>query len=46
MGWASQTHTASPLFAFGSGPVSEVLVGFRHYTELFRIMRSALETAH
>jgi len=45
VGWASQTHTASPLFAFGSGPGSEELVGFRHNTELFRIMKSALEVA-
>jgi alkaline phosphatase len=44
VGWASQTHTASPLFAFGSGPGSEELVGFRHNTELFRIMKAALET--
>ncbi len=43
VGWGSQTHTASPLFAFGSGPGSEELVGFRHNTELFRIMKSALE---
>ncbi len=43
VGWASQTHTASPLFAFGSGPGSEELVGFRHNTELFRIMKAALE---
>ena len=42
VGWASQTHTASPLFAFGSGPGSEELVGFRHNTELFRIMKTAL----
>jgi len=42
VGWGSQTHTASPLFAFGSGPGSEELVGFRHNTELFRIMKSAL----
>ncbi len=45
VGWASQTHTASPLFAFGSGPGSEELVGFRHNTELFRIMKAALEAA-
>ena len=43
VGWGSQTHTASPLFAFGSGPGSEELVGFRHNTELFRIMKTALE---
>jgi alkaline phosphatase len=45
VGWASQGHTASPLFAFGSGPGSEDLVGFRHNTELFRIMKTALEAA-
>jgi len=45
VGWASQGHTASPLMAFGSGPGSEELVGFRHNTELFRIMKSALEAA-
>jgi len=43
VGWATQTHTASPLLAFGTGPGSEELVGFRHNTELFRIMKSALE---
>jgi alkaline phosphatase len=42
VGWGSQTHTASPLFAFGSGPGSEELVGFRHNTELFRMMKTAL----
>jgi alkaline phosphatase len=45
VGWASQGHTASPLFAFGSGPGSEDLVGFRHNTELFRIMKTALGAA-
>lgn len=45
VGWASQGHTASPLFAFGSGPGSEELVGFRHNTELFRIMKTALGAA-
>ena len=43
VGWASQGHTASPLMAFGCGPGSEELVGFRHNTELFRIMKAALE---
>jgi alkaline phosphatase len=43
IGWVSQTHTASPLFAFGTGPGSEELVGFRHNTELFGIMKSALQ---
>ncbi len=45
VGWGSQTHTASPLLAFGSGPGSEELVGFRHNTELFRIMKTALEAS-
>jgi alkaline phosphatase len=43
VGWVSQTHTASLLLAFGSGPGSEALVGFRHNTELFQIMKNALE---
>ena len=43
VGWATATHTASPLLAFGSGPGSERLVGFRHNTELFTIMKGALE---
>jgi alkaline phosphatase len=40
--WASQTHTASPLMAFGSGPGSAKLSGFHHNTELFGIMNAAL----
>lgn len=42
VGWASQTHTASPLFAFASGPGSQRLLGFHHNTELFHIMTLAL----
>jgi len=42
VGWGSQTHTASPLYAFGVGPGSEKIVGFRHNTELFSIMKAAL----
>ncbi len=41
-GWGSQGHTASLLLAFGSGPGSEGLVGFRQNTDLFRIMKAAL----
>ncbi|MFH1605249.1 MAG: alkaline phosphatase [Pseudomonadota bacterium] len=44
VGWATQGHTASPVFAFGMGPGSEHLVGYRHNTDLFRIMREALES--
>lgn len=43
VGWGSQTHTASPLFAFGMGPGSERIKGLLHNTELFTIMRAALE---
>jgi alkaline phosphatase len=43
VGWGSQTHTASPLFAFGTGPGSERVKGLLHNTELFTIMRAALE---
>jgi alkaline phosphatase len=42
VGWATQTHTSAPLQAFGLGPGSEKLVGFRHNTELFTIMKEAL----
>jgi alkaline phosphatase len=42
VGFASQTHTASPLLAFGAGPGSDELIGFRHNTDLFRIMKAAL----
>lgn len=43
VGWASQTHTASPLFTFGTGPGSERIRGFLHNTALFAIMRGAME---
>ena len=42
VGWGSQTHTAAPLYAFGMGPGSEKVVGFRHNTDLFFIMKDAL----
>ena len=43
VGWASQTHTASPLFAFGMGPGSERINGLLHNTQLFNIMKAAME---
>jgi alkaline phosphatase len=43
IGWGSQTHTASPLFAFGTGPGSEQIKGLLHNTELFTIMKMSLE---
>jgi len=43
VGWASQTHTASPLLAFGMGPGSERINGLLHNTQLFNIMKAAME---
>jgi len=43
IGWASQTHTASPLYAFGMGPGSERIKGLLHNTQLFEIMKTAME---
>jgi alkaline phosphatase len=43
VGWGSQTHTASPLYAFGVGPGSEHVKGFLHNTQLFDIMKTAME---
>lgn len=43
VGWGSQTHTASPLYAFGTGPGSEKLTGLLHNTQLFDIMKTAME---
>ncbi len=40
--FSTGTHTASPLFAFGVGPGSPLLVGFHHNTELFGIMKTAI----
>jgi len=42
VGWGSQTHTASPLFLFGSGPGSEKIGGLLHNTEVFTVMKAAL----
>ena len=43
VGWGSQTHTASPLYAFGVGPGSERITGLLHNTQLFEIMKTAME---
>lgn len=43
VGWGSQTHTASPLFAFGMGPGSKRITGLLHNTQLFDIMKTAME---
>jgi len=42
VGWGSQTHTASPLFLFGSGPGSQKIGGLMHNTEIFMVMKAAL----
>ena len=42
VGWGSQTHTASPLFLFGSGPGSEKIHWLMHNTEIFMVMKAAL----
>jgi alkaline phosphatase len=41
IGWATDSHTATPLFLWGIGPGSEKIKGWRHNTELFKIMREA-----
>lgn len=42
VGWASQTHTASPLFLFAYGPGAEKVNGLMHNTEVFTLVKSAL----
>ncbi len=42
VGFASRAHTTSPLLAFGVGPGADELVGFRHRTAPFQIMKGAL----
>jgi alkaline phosphatase len=41
IGWATDSHTATPLFLWGIGPGSEKIKGWRHNTELFKIMEEA-----
>ena len=41
IGWATDSHTASPLFLWGIGPGSEKIKGWRHNTDLFKIMKEA-----
>ncbi|NWF92199.1 MAG: alkaline phosphatase [Syntrophaceae bacterium] len=41
VGWATDSHTGSPLFLWGIGPGAEKIKGWRHNTELFRIMKEA-----
>jgi alkaline phosphatase len=41
IGWATDSHTASPLFLWGIGPGSDKIRGWRHNTEVFKIMKEA-----
>ncbi len=41
IGWAEESHTATPLPLLGIGPGSEKINGWKHNTELFRIMQEA-----
>ena len=41
IGWATDSHSATPLFLWGIGPGSEKIKGWRHNTELFTIMKEA-----
>ena len=41
IGWATDSHSATPLFLWGIGPGAENIKGWRHNTDLFRIMEEA-----
>jgi alkaline phosphatase len=41
VGWAEESHSASPLPLWGIGPGSEKINGWKHNTQLFQIMREA-----
>jgi alkaline phosphatase len=41
VGWATGSHSATPLLLWGVGPGSEKIRGWRHNTELFSIMKEA-----
>lgn len=41
IGWATDSHSATPLFLWGVGPGSEKLRGWKHNTEVFKIMKEA-----
>jgi alkaline phosphatase len=41
IGWATDLHSATPLFLWGIGPGAEIIKGWRHNTDLFRIMKEA-----
>jgi len=39
--WATDSHSATPLFLWGIGPGAERIKGWRHNTEVFSIMKEA-----
>ena len=41
IGWATDSHSATPLFLWGIGPGSEKIKGWKHNTEVFTIMKEA-----
>jgi len=41
IGWGLEEHSATPLFIVGIGPGFEKISGWRHNTELFKIMKEA-----
>jgi alkaline phosphatase len=41
VGWATDSHSGAPLFLWGIGPGSEKLRGWKHNTEVFKIMKEA-----
>jgi alkaline phosphatase len=43
IGWVTDSHTATPLFLWGIGPGSEKIKGWRHNTDLFKIMKEAYD---
>jgi len=40
-GWTGQTHTATPVYLFGTGPGSKMVKGIMHNTELFQLLKKA-----
>ena len=41
VGWATDSHSGTPLFLWGIGPGSNKLKGWKHNTEVFKIMKEA-----
>jgi alkaline phosphatase len=41
VGWATDSHSGTPLFLWGIGPGSEKLRGWKHNTEVFKVMKEA-----